>query len=314
MLRKILKWTGIIVLSIVILLTVTVALRQNLKFDAPYPDIHASKDSSVIARGKYLVYGPAHCADCHSPASKQDSVNKGFEVTLSGGRLFALPVGNFYTRNITPDKETGIGKWTDQEIARTLRYGVKPSGAAVLDFMPFHNTSDEDLTAIISFLRTQTPIHNKVRDHEPNTLGYVIKAFLLKPTGPDGPVPVAVKHDTTAEYGKYITGAVANCRGCHTPRNLMTGAFEGKEFSGGMEIEGYKAVNLTPDPTGRLYGWTQDMFVKRFRQGRIIEKSPMPWGPFSRMSDTELKAIYKYLQTLEPVKNEVKQNVQLAEQ
>lgn len=301
MIRKILKYTGIGLLSIVLLVTIVTMLRQNRKFDAPYPDITATADSSVIARGKYLVYGPAHCADCHADPSKADSVKAGFAVTLTGNHPFDLPVGTFYSRNITPDKETGIGQWTDAELARAFRYGVKRDGGALFDFMPFHDASDEDLTAIISFLRSQQPVSNKVPAHDVNVLGKLINAFLIEPVGPSGEVPRSVTRDTSAAYGKYITHSIANCRGCHTPRDPMTGKYIGPDFSGGMEIDGFITPNLTPDPSGRIFTWSQEQFVKRFRDGRKIDKSPMPWNSFQKISDDELKAIYNYLKSVKPV-------------
>lgn len=315
MIRKILRWTGIIVASIIVLLVVVVAFRQNLTYEAPYPSIAATADSAMIARGKYLAYGPAHCANCHGKPGSDSLINKGIEVPLAGGNTFDLPVGKIYVRNITPDPETGIGNLTDAEIARELRYGVRPNGTAVLPFMPFHNVSDEDLTAIISFLRSQKPVRNKVPEHTVSVLGKVVKAFLLKPTGPSGPVPKAIKRDTSVEYGKYLANSVANCAGCHTNRDMMTGAPVGELFAGGMEMESsvepekyyFITPNLTPDSTGRLFGWTEEMFIKRFRMGRLVPGTHMPWGPFSRMSEGELKAIYKYLNTLKPVKNSIPQ-------
>jgi mono/diheme cytochrome c family protein len=312
MIRKILKYTGIIVLSVIVLLVVVVLMRQDMTYDAPYPSVSASSDSAVIARGKYLVYGPAHCADCHIDPSKSDSVRAGFEVQLTGNLAFELPVGTFYTRNITPDKETGIGNWTDPELARAFRYGVKRDGRVLFDFMPFHDASDEDLTAIISFLRSQKPVKHKVPEHDVNMLGKVVKAFMIKPVGPSGEVPRSVKKDTSAAYGKYLTWSIANCRGCHTPRDEMTGAFIGEEFAGGSDIEGFTTANLTPHKSGRIYGWSQEQFIQRFREGRKIAKSPMPWNSFSKISDDELKAIYNYLQTIKPVPTKIE--TQLAKQ
>ena len=100
MIKRILKWTGIIVGLVVLLLAVTVSLRQNLKYDAPFPDIKASADSSVIARGKYLALGPAHCADCHASPGSSHLVEKGIEVPLSGGNKFDLNTWNndYFTR------------------------------------------------------------------------------------------------------------------------------------------------------------------------------------------------------------------------
>lgn len=100
------------------------------------------------------------------------------------GMLFDLPFGKFYTRNITPDSATGIGRYSDGELARVLRHSVKPNGEAVLPFMPFQNMSDEDLTAVISYLRSTKPVRNEVPEHNWNVMGNVIIAFLIKPSGP----------------------------------------------------------------------------------------------------------------------------------
>src|SRR4051812_24703368 len=127
--KKILKWTGLIILFIIAGLSITVALRQHLRYDAPYPKITASTDTAIIARGRHLVLGPGHCVDCHSTTKNVDSVLKlGQDPVLSGGFKFDLPFGRFYTRNLTPDKETGIGSLTDGEVARVLRYSVKKNG------------------------------------------------------------------------------------------------------------------------------------------------------------------------------------------
>jgi mono/diheme cytochrome c family protein len=299
--KKILKWTGIVLLFIITLLTITTAARQNLKFDAPYPDIKASADTTIINRGRHLVTTTAHCINCHFTGNADSIIALGKDVPLTGGMVFDLPVGKIYSKNITPDTETGIGKYSDGEIARLLRYGVHANGNAVFDFMPFHNTSDEDLTAIISYLRAQKPVHNKVPDHNPNLLGYVVKAYMIKPVGPDGEVPKTVKYDTTATYGRYLAMDVSECNGCHTKRD-MSGGYIGEPFAGGNEIDGVMAPNLTPDSTGRMFGWSKQNFIDRFRMGKLNPKSPMPWNSFKRMTDVELTAIYNYLQTVKPVK------------
>jgi len=308
MIKTILKWTGIVLLTLVVAVTIVVASRQNLKYDAPYPDIKASTDSAVIARGKHLVTGAAHCINCHSTANVDSLVDLGQPAPLSGGVKFKLPVGVIYSKNITPDKETGIGKYTDGEIARALRYGVHPNGDPVYDFMPFHNMSDEDLTAVLSYLRSQKPVKNEVPENKLNILGNIVKAFMVKPVGPSGEVPETVKQDTSAEYGKYIAISVAECNGCHTKRDL-SGAYTGEAFAGGNEFNegGHKLVtpNITSDSSSRIYGWTQEDFIKRFRMGKVIPYSPMPWNSFKRMSDDELTAIYNFLKTVPPAKSEI---------
>src|SRR5262245_9479546 len=98
-LKKILKWTGITILSLIIIFVVLVFAMQNKKFDAPYPVLQASKESAVIERGRYLVYGPAHCSGCHSPKENQDKIKNGEQPPLQGGYEFELPIGKIYTPN-----------------------------------------------------------------------------------------------------------------------------------------------------------------------------------------------------------------------
>src|SRR6188508_2752383 len=102
MIKKILKWTGIILLVLVAGVAITTASRQHLKYDASYPDVHASADTAIIAKGKHFVQGLAHCIDCHSIANADSLISLGKEVPLSGGFAFVLPVGTVYSKNITP--------------------------------------------------------------------------------------------------------------------------------------------------------------------------------------------------------------------
>ncbi|MFN8775490.1 MAG: c-type cytochrome [Flavobacteriales bacterium] len=323
-LLKFMKWVGIILVLLVAGLVITILSTHDKTYEAPYPDIHASTDSAVIARGRYLAYGPAHCSGCHSPLSNWERIAAGEELPLEGGFAFALPVGNFYPANLTPH-ETGIGKMTDPEIARALRHGVGHDGRPLIEIMPFHNLSEEDLTAVISFLRTQPPVERATPKNEPNFMGKAVFAFVIKPVGPEGNGEVAhsVTPDTTAAYGEYLANFVANCRGCHTNRDLKTGAYIGEYYSGGFLMPSAvhpgmacMTPNLTPDPeTGHIADWSEVQFIERFRAGRIIPSSEMPWEQFQRMSHNDLKAIYRYIQTLKPVQNEVKTIVhQLAEQ
>ena len=173
-LKKILKWAGFILLFLVLGITLTVLGRQQIKYERPYPAITESADTNVIIRGKHLVFGAAHCADCHSKTNTDSLLKLGQDVPLTGGFMFDLPAGKLYSKNITPDRETGIGNYTDAEIARALRYGVYPDGTVVFDFMPFHNMRDEDIIAVISYLRVQKPIRNEVPQHDLNVLGNAI--------------------------------------------------------------------------------------------------------------------------------------------
>jgi hypothetical protein len=116
-----------------------IEVRWTRTFDAPYPDIHATRDPVVIARGEYLAYGPAACAYCHVPKSEWTRLDAGDALPLSGLHLFRLPMGDLYSANLTPDGATGVGRRTDGELARILRHGVRADGRAAF---PFHGVPE----------------------------------------------------------------------------------------------------------------------------------------------------------------------------
>ncbi|HEU4734863.1 MAG TPA: hypothetical protein VFT22_43525 [Kofleriaceae bacterium] len=302
LLKRIATGLAIVVVLGIASVALAVVIREDRVFEAPYPEIHASQDPAVIARGAYLATGPAHCIACHRDPQQRDTA----DPAMSGGGTHRLPVGTIWTPNITPDVATGIGKYSDRELARLLRYGVHPSGRAVLPFMPFNDLSDEDLTAVLSYLRSRPAVSHAVPANDFNLLGRFARAFLLQPTGPSQPIRSSVPRGPTATYGEYLANSVGNCVGCHTRRSLRTGELTGPRFGGGMEIQNdrgasYISPNLTPDPaTGRITAWSEDAFVARFRNATATE-SPMPWLQFQRMTDDDLRALYRYLQALPPV-------------
>ncbi len=281
-------------------------MRATRTVDAPYPDLHASQEPAVIERGRYLVEGPAHCGECHG-AMDPPAVSRAGRP-LSGGMEFKLPVGTFRVPNITPDAETGIGRVKDEALARMIRHGVKPDGHITLPFMPYADLSDDDLVAIISYLRAQKPVAHAVAEHDVNWLGRIVQAYVLKPKGPRGTPPKSLPPEPTAAYGDYITHNIGNCVMCHTKVDVRTGDFAGPMFGGGAEHEAFGnpnkkfvSPNLTPDPRwGWLQGWTEDAFVARFHAGRVHADSPMPWEAFQKMTDDDLRAVYRYFQTLPP--------------
>ena len=275
----------------------------------PIPNYTVQPDSAKIAHGKYLALGPAHCSHCHAPIESLPAVEMGKEVDMTGGFVFALPIGNIYSPNITSDSETGIGSYSDGQLYRMLRHNVRADGQICLELMPFFNMSEYDIESIICYLRTLKPVKKERKPNEYNFLGKMIRTFALKASEPVG-VPVDfVDRDTTIEYGKYLSEAVANCMGCHTERDLKTGAFVGEPYAGGLvfhdastQMWKYVTPNITPDSeTGIMSAWSEEQFIERMRGGRIHMTSPMPWGPFSRLDDTDLKALYRFLQTVEPV-------------
>ncbi len=316
--KKVFTYTFLGLASLIVLFLLYINISWDKNFDAPYPEITASKDSEVIAHGSYLVNGPAHCAFCHVPTEKLSEVVAGKKIPLSGGGVFDIPPGIFRTPNLTPDNETGIGKLTDKELARALRYSVNHNNKFMYPFMAFQDMSEDDLTAIISFLRSQKPIVNNVPSNEYRLLGKgLLSIGLLKPKGPTKKIIKSVVKDSTKEYGKYLANSVANCVVCHTNIDMNTGEYIGKPFAGGRIIDaepfsglkkGYQYItpNLTPDKgTGIMALWSEKDFIRRFKSGRIHVGSPMPWEAFANIDEIDLKALYKYLNSLDPISNRV---------
>lgn len=302
------KTISIIVgLAIVVgLLLSYVQFTYKRVFEAPaVTGISARYDSVCIARGKYLVLGAAHCYTCHMPDTL---LEKGMKEQMMGGYVFKTPFAQFNTPNLTSDKETGIGSFTDEQLARAVRYHINHDGHAMVGFMSYNAMSDDDLTSVISYLRTLPPIKNKVPEHDYNMLGKILMRFMVQPV--QAPVE-NVTPDSTVEYGRYLAYNVTNCNGCHTKRDA-TGQLTGEPMAGGNTWDYDDAVYTSPnltfnDSTGRIAQWSQKDFINRFRMGKVFPHTPMPWEAYRSLSDRDLSALYKFLRSLKPVYYEVKE-------
>ena len=310
-----------ILLSLIVVIAVAAAVLAvhtwrtwDRVWDAPLPDLHASSDPAVIARGEYLVTGPAHCVECHVPsiADYERVFSSGAAPVMSGGYRFPVgPLGVLYSRNITPDVETGIGRYTDPQIARLLRHGVPPDGRSTITaFMPFGGMSDDDVVAVISYLRSQPPVRHVVSENEWTLFGKVMKSLVpaAKPKLDVHPPRTAPPSEVSRARGEYLARAVADCGGCHTPFSEMTAAPIGPEYSGGIPMEPIAMAdadlsrwlvppNITPLEGSALRRFPdRATFVARFKVGgRKHLGSPMPWEAFSRMTPEDIGAVYEYL-------------------
>ena len=327
MIKKILL--GLLVLLIVVVggFVIFVQTSWNKTYDIAYPTLETSTDSAVIAHGKYLVHGAAHCSGCHV-GDFSDMITyeeTGAEMPLKGGARIPLgPLGTIIAANLTPDEETGIGRYSDGEVFRMMRHAVKPDGTASLALMmPFWNMADDDMIAVVSYLRSQEPVRNDVGPAEWTFMGKAIRTMapLFEPIYEPTPPSKAPPMEASLERGEYLARYVANCVGCHTPRNPETFDPIGPEFSGGMDMEPLpelhielgvdpdlwtRSVNLTPHPNSALSRFkTAEEWIDRFRQKRVIMHSPMDWGSFSRMTDEDLESLWLYLNSLEPVENDI---------
>jgi mono/diheme cytochrome c family protein len=312
-----LSWLVLALSIVVVALAGYVRRTWDRTWDAPTPDIHASTDPDVIERGEYLVFGPAHCVECHTASVEtfERYVATKERPPLAGGMPFAVPpLVTLYPKNLTPDPETGIGRYSDGQIARLLRYSVRADGhASVQPLMPYGSMSDDDLTAIISFLRAQPPVRRHVPDAEWTLTGKVVRSLspVFEPrTGVQAP-KTSPAEQPTLERGEYLARSVGNCEGCHSPRSQVTFQLSGPEFSGGAPMEPrplpgvdrtmwYQPPNLTPRVGSAIRRFPdRETFVARFqRGGRKHEASPMAWDSFGKMTTEDAGALFEYFMSL----------------
>lgn len=285
----------------------------------------ASKDSveQVLKRGEYLALHVSGCMDCHSErdyTKYAGPVKPGTEGM--GGEIFdqkhmGLP-GTVYARNITPDPETGIGAWTDEEILRAVTQGISRNGDTLFPLMPYahyNHMAKSDLLSIIAYLRSLKPIKNKIPTRQllmPVSMMYPAPA--LGPSVDGNVLPPAT--DPIA-YGGYLTNAAGVCSECHTPMTPQ-GPDMTKMFAGGftfdLEIFKVTSANITPDSATGIGTWTEERFMTKFtnyRDEKNYSTNPgrqntlMPMVSFAGMKDEDLKAIYAYLHTLKPISNKI---------
>jgi mono/diheme cytochrome c family protein len=286
-----------------------VQLGWRRRYDAPYPAIAASTDPAAVARGEYLVYGAAACAYCHVPREQWSRLDKGERVPLTGHHRFPLPFGEVYSANLTADPETGIGRRSDGDLARILRYGVRADGRTAVPLMTIR-LSDEDLRDVVSYLRAQRPVPHAVPEHRLTALGKTLMAFVIGPEPLPRQARRTTPHGATIARGEYLANDVASCVSCHTNRGSR-GALVGPAFAGGQRMDVaadpsqvFVTPNLTPDPeTSPVGAWAEETFVARFKAGELIPGTPMPWGAFARLSDEDVRALYRYLRSLPPTRN-----------
>jgi mono/diheme cytochrome c family protein len=273
----------------------------------------ARPSAALLARGKYIVEGPAHCFNCHGDP---DWSNNGMARpgTKGEGRVLtpdetqiALPY-RVVAPNITPDRDTGAGTWTDEQFKRALRQGIGHDGRPLFPAMPyvnFHYASDEDIVAIISYLRALPPIRHPL----PKTSLPPPVAGTLKPLPPQ-PSDYMPDLSTPVERGAYMAH-LGNCSGCHTPQDEHNQPIPALYLSGGRwfvrPFGEFASANITPDPSGIAY-YTRDDFVRVIRAGHVgarALKPLMPWIWIRNLTDSDLSDLYAYLRSVKPVRHRV---------
>ena len=287
----------------------TVELRWKRRFDAPYPPVAANADQAVISRGEYLVYSAAACAYCHVPRDQWPVLDRGERLPLTGDHLFRLPFGQIYSSNLTPDPETGIGTRSDAELSRVLRYGVRADGRAAFPLMEIQ-LSDEDLTAVVSYLRSQPAKVHAVPDHQFSRFGKALMAFAISPASPATRPPATSPTGPTIERGaypgesrvllhvlSYEPRVGGSARGAGIRRWPTDGGCRGSQ-SGLCHSESDARSRIESDRTV-VRGYIRDALP----HGQLIAGTPMPWGAYARLTEEDLRAIYRFLRSLPPTRN-----------
>lgn len=253
---------------------------------------------SPLERGKYLMEGVAACGNCHFARGEQGQPlpDKG----LSGGMLFDTPAFKVYAANITPDRETGIGKWTDAQLALAIREGVRPGNRMIGPPMPiefYRAISDDDLGAIIAYLRAQPAVRNEVPPAQYNValpISYGLAIANLK----------APAIGDKVRYGEYLA-SIGHCMHCHTQLDDKGMTQAAKLGAGGQVFEGPWGVsmsrNLTPHETG-LKNWTDAQIAKVLHAGTGRDgqhyKPPMAFDFYKNINDADVGALIAYLRSL----------------
>ncbi len=264
-----------------------------------------------LERGKYLA-NSIGCLYCHSPhdwSQREDPILPGMAGAGQQLPYLDLP-GKVYAPNLTPDKDTGAGNWTDDMLARAIREGIGYDGRALFGIMPFahyRNMPDEDLASIVVYLRSLPPVKNAVPKTE---IIFPVKYIMRNDPQPlTDPVP-ALDVSDPVKRGRFLV-SVIGCADCHTPVDNHHVPIPGMDFSGGQVFQvpwgTVASANLTPDPSGIPY-YDEAMFIKTMRSGAVGVRElnkVMPWAVLRNLTDEDLGGIFAYLKTLKPIHHRV---------
>jgi mono/diheme cytochrome c family protein len=265
-----------------------------------------------LARGEYLTEAAA-CFHCHSEHDVTDP-----EYPIPPGRKGAgweMPIpelGSMVSRNITSDPETGLGNWTDDEIARAIQEGVSRDGSALFPVMPYlnyRNLDAEDLASIVVYLRTVPPVRQvRAKSQLIFPLNILVKTM---------PRPIeshaTVARTTPEARGEYLVRTVAGCQNCHTPQKQGV-AIAGLDFGGGMKFSDpgqnmapVHSRNITMDVSGIAH-YDEGLFIETLRTGQIPGRMLthiMPFSGYKNLTDDDLRDMWAYLKTVPAVTHRV---------
>ena len=278
-------------------------LLLSLALFAAIHAVAAAAERDAVERGRYLAVA-ASCETCHTAQGGQP---------FAGGRALETPFGTFYTPNITPDRETGIGRWSEAQFLRALHEGVRPDGGDYYPAFPytsFTKWTDPDALAIRAYLSSIPAVRQANRPHAlsfPYSWRFLVNGWkwLFFDPGRFRPMP---GRSAEENRGAYLVTAVVHCGECHTPRNAF-GAMEDDRFLAGNPVgpDGKSVPNITPDPKAGIGNWSEDDIVQVLTDGRTPDFDEVAGSMAevvrntARLTPEDRRAIAVYLQTVPPV-------------
>jgi mono/diheme cytochrome c family protein len=266
-----------------------------------------------VARGRYMFGATGGCG-CHTPPKGQPN---------AGGRRYEGPYGTVYSSNITPDRQTGIGGWTDQQIVTAIRLGRRPNGERLLPVHPypvFNGMAEEDVRAIVAFLRTTPPVS---KANQPKKLVPMFESVLLPawlaafaPRETPPPKPPA----GGAPRGEYLVRAVGHCGECHTPRTLTLAPDSSRFLAGTSKGPEDQAIpNITPDAETGIGQWSTEEIADYLGSGikpdgdvaggLMAELIEGTLAGFKDLTKSDRLAIAQFLKTIPPIRNKIGKTV-----
>jgi len=258
---------------------------------------------SAVERGNYLVNTILTCGNCHTPRGPGGVFDMGKQ--LSGGpQTWDEPTFRVKGANITPDKDSGIGNWSDADIKKSLQHGVRPNGTPIAPIMPFSFYkifTPADLDAVVAYLKSVPAVRNEVTPP-------VYKSAMHSegPPGTDKPANPADLSDPV-KRGFYLV-TIGHCMECHSPKINDKHDFVGNLGKGGQEFKGPWGVavsrNITPHREKGIGAWTDAEIKTAITQGKRKDgsplKPPMGYALYAKMTEADLDAMVAYLRTIPP--------------
>jgi mono/diheme cytochrome c family protein len=261
-------------------------------------EARSEPDPEAIAHGKALTIA-GDCASCHTADPAKP---------FAGGKRIDTPFGAIYSPNLTPDRDTGIGAWSDDDFHRALRLGVAPDGSRYYPAFPYPNFTKlvrDDILAIRAYLATLAPVRNSVPPPElrfPLNYRVVMRAWNYLFFRPGVFEPDQQK-STEWNRGGYLVAGAAHCGACHTPKNLFGADRGGRAFGGGLVL-GWFAPRLDGAERSGLKSWSVSDIVEYLQSGRNARShagglmAEVVANSTSKMSDADVRAIAVYLKDL----------------